>query len=233
VPSTHPMTQRVLIIEDDPLVRTLARDVLVAEGLQVDELADGPEPASVGWDDYLAVMLDLGLPSADGVELCRQIRARSNVPVVMITGRDHDDDVVNGLDAGADDYVTKPFSSSVLGARVRAVTRRGAAPHGGTQDLLRVGELVVDELGARAFLASVELALSPTEMSLLACLARHAGRVLSRQDLLEQVWGYDYLGDSRLVDMAVLRLRQKLREATPDGDGLVVTVRGEGYRIDR
>jgi two-component system response regulator MtrA len=147
----------------------------------------------------------------------------------MLTARDGSEDVVRGLEAGADDYVTKPFVPEVLVARVRAAARRQVG--GADQGTLSVRDLVVDESSFRAYRDGAELNLTSTEMRLLAVLARNAGDVLSRQRLLEEVWGYDYLGDSRLVDMAVLRLRGKLRQGDDDAE-YVSTVRGEGYRLD-
>jgi two-component system response regulator MtrA len=221
--------QPLLLIDDEPNVRDLATQVLDEAGFDVQALGDAPDPATVAWDRYRVVVLDVGLPSIDGVELCRQVRSRSPVPIVMLTARDGSEDVVRGLEAGADDYVTKPFVPEVLVARVRAAARRQVG--GADQGTLSVRDLVVDESSFRAYRDGAELNLTSTEMRLLAVLARNAGDVLSRQRLLEEVWGYDYLGDSRLVDMAVLRLRGKLRQGDDDAE-YVSTVRGEGYRLD-
>ena len=221
--------QPLLLIDDEPNVRDLATQVLDEAGFDVQALGDAPDPATVAWDRYRVVVLDVGLPSIDGVELCRQVRSRSPVPIVMLTARDGSEDVVRGLEAGADDYVTKPFVPEVLVARVRAAARRQVG--GADQGTLSVRDLVVDESSFRAYRNGAELNLTSTEMRLLAVLARNAGDVLSRQRLLEEVWGYDYLGDSRLVDMAVLRLRGKLRQGDDDAE-YVSTVRGEGYRLD-
>jgi two-component system, OmpR family, response regulator MtrA len=245
------MDTRLLLIDDDPAVRDLAALVLGEAGFAVDVAADVAVPETVPWDRYHVVVLDIGLPSIDGIELCRGIRRRSAVPVLMLTGRDGNDDVVAGLDAGADDYVTKPFVPEVLVARARAAARRQVPGTGSVR--LVVGDLVVDERAGRAFRGGVELDLTSTEMRLLVVLARNAGSVMGRDRLLSEVWGYDYLGDSRLVDMGVQRLRAKLRSAATAGEHVgasaeaaaasagsdhepladpIVTVRGAGYRLD-
>lgn len=225
------MEPRLLLIEDDPAVQEFASLLLAEAGFEVDVIGDAPDPALVAWDRYHLVVLDVGLPTADGIEVCRGIRRRSRVPIVILTGRDGAAEMVAGLDAGADDYVTKPFVPAVLAARARAAVRRQVP--GSTGGRIAVRDLVIDEVGFRAFRDGEELELTPTEMRLLVVLARSAGEVLTRQRLLEEVWGYDYLGDSRLVDMAVLRLRAKLRPDNEESADYVTTVRGEGYRFDR
>jgi two-component system response regulator MtrA len=222
------MSPHALVVEDDPSVRELATLVLRETGFKVDIAADAPAVNGVAWDSYQLVVLDIGLPSGDGLELCRRVRERSAVPIMMLTARDDSRDLVAGLDAGADDYVVKPFEPEVLAARARAAVR-SRAPEQGDQKLC-VGDLTIDERGHRVSVDDDEINLSSTELRLLAVLARHQGVVLNRMRLLEDVWGYDYLGDSRLVDMAVLRLRQKLR---PTSSGVeITTIRGEGYRLD-
>jgi len=223
------MTQPLLLVDDEASIRDLAAEVLGEAGFDVQLADDAPDPEATAWDRYGVVVLDVGLPSLDGIELCRRLRERSAVPVVMLTARDGAEDVVAGLEAGADDYVTKPFVPEVLVARVRAAARRHATAEG--SGTVSIRDLVVDESSFRAYRDGEELNLTSTEMRLLAVLARNAGEVLSRQRLLEEVWGYDYLGDSRLVDMAILRLRGKLRQGDCDAE-YVSTIRGEGYRLD-
>jgi two-component system, OmpR family, response regulator MtrA len=219
---------RVLVVEDDASVREAVTLVLEGAGFDVETTTDGAEAldafAPSRWD---LVLLDVMLPGVDGFEVCRSIRARSTVPVVMLTARAETADVVRGLELGADDYVTKPFEPAELTARVRAAVRRSVesvAPR------WRARDLVIDEEAFTVSRAGEELALSATETKLLIALASRPGQVLSREALLERVWGYDYLGDSRLVDMAVLRLRAKLGEpeAPPS---YVETVRSVGYRF--
>jgi len=199
---------------------------LERDGFVVDTAADGPaglEAFRAGSPDL--VLLDVMLPGLDGVSVCRAIRESSVVPVVMLTARTDAVDVVLGLEAGADDYVTKPFEPSVLAARLRAVLRRAtrAAP----QQPLRFGDLEIDPLGMVVTRAGEELSLTPTEYRLLLMLAENAGVVLGRERLLEEVWGYVWAGDTRLVDMHVRRLRGKV------GHDVIETVRGAGYKMVR
>jgi two-component system response regulator MtrA len=222
----------VLVVEDDASVRAAVKLVLESSGFEVTAVEDGHsaiDAARAGGQDL--VLLDLMLPGVNGLDVCREIRRTSNVPIVVLTARTDTADVVAGLELGADDYMTKPFEPVELAARVRAVLRR-AADTGDPTPVLRVGEIVVDEAAFRAFRGDEELALTAMEFRLLAELVRHAGLVLTREVLLERVWGYDYLGDSRLVDMAVMRLREKLGEQS-DSPGYITTVRGVGYRFDR
>ncbi len=169
------------------------------------------------------VILDVMLPGVDGVSVCRTIREKSVVPIVMLTARTDPVDVVLGLEAGADDYVTKPFEPSILAARLRAVLRR-VARHDASP-VLRVGEVEIDRQGMEVRVGTELVSLTPTEYRLLLELAEHSGAVLSRERLLEEVWGYVWAGDTRLVDMHVRRLRAKI------GPETIETVRGAGYKL--
>ena len=227
------MASRILVVEDDASVHDVVTLVLESSGFEVTAVGDGhpalADASRPGAHDL--VLLDLMLPGVSGLDVCREIRRRSNVPIVMLTARADTADVVAGLELGADDYVTKPFEPVELAARVRAVLRRSADAEAGTTDVLRVRDITVDEGAFRAFRGDNELALTATEFRLLAELIRHAGLVLTREVLLERVWGYDYLGDSRLVDMAVMRLRDKLGDSA-EAPACVSTVRGVGYRFE-
>ncbi|HWC11728.1 MAG TPA: response regulator transcription factor [Acidimicrobiales bacterium] len=224
------MDESVLVVEDDPTVRETASLLLERAGLRVSAVADGRQAVEmVAENRYDLVLLDLMLPSLDGFGVCRAIRRESQVPIVMLTARTDPIDVVAGLELGADDYVTKPFNGPELVARVRAALRRRAVDE--DLPILKTGDLEIDISAFRLTQSGRPVDLTATEFRLLAELAGHAGRVLSRELLLQRVWGYDYLGDSRLVDMAVKRLRDKLGD-DPRDSRYITTVRGAGYRFD-
>jgi two-component system, OmpR family, response regulator MtrA len=222
--------EHVLLVEDDASIREVATLGLEQSGLRVTAVGDGRE----GLDRFRKggvdlVVLDVMLPSLDGFEVLREIRHDSQAPIVMLTARSELHDVVVGLELGADDYVTKPFELPELVARVKAVLRRAApAGDGGT---ISVAGLEIDPEGFTARKRGEELQLTATEFRLLLELARRPKQVFTRDLLLELVWNYDYLGDSRLVDAAVQRLRAKV-EDDPKQPALIKTVRGVGYRFD-
>jgi two-component system response regulator MtrA len=223
---------RILLVEDDASIREITTIGLRNAGFEVDTAADGQE----GLDRFRSaaydlVLLDVMLPRLDGLEVARAIRRTSTVPVVMLTARADTIDVVVGLEAGADDYVRKPFEVPELVARVRAAIRR-AGREAGEPEHLRLGPVTIDLAGRTVARDGQEIALTRTEFDLLAELARNAGRVLTRDMLLDRIWGYDYLGDSRLVDVAIQRLRAKI-EADPAAPELIQTVRGAGYKAAR
>jgi DNA-binding response OmpR family regulator len=223
--------ERVLLVEDDPSIREIASLGLKEAGFRVTAAVDGREGLTRALHDpFDAIVLDVMLPSLDGFEVCREIRKQSRVPIVMLTARTDTLDVVVGLESGADDYVTKPFEMPELVARVRAVLRRAqAAPE---ETRLSVGLLEVDPAGFTARKDGKDLSLTATEFRLLLEMARRPGQVFTRELLLQRVWNYDYLGDSRLVDVAVQRLRAKLEE-DPAHPRMIKTVRGVGYRLER
>ncbi|MGH9001065.1 MAG: response regulator [Acidimicrobiia bacterium] len=224
------MNEKILLVEDDPSVRETASMLFERAGFAVDAVGDGQAAL-----DYLArspvdlVVLDILLPSLDGLTVCREIRRSSRVPILMLTAKADTADVVAGLEVGADDYVTKPFAGPELVARARAVVRRITPDPG--QAVLRAGDLSIDVEAFRVTESGRAIELSATEFRLLAELVRHPGKVLTREALLSSVWGYDYLGDSRLVDMAVKRLRDKLDD-DPKEPRYITTVRGVGYRFE-
>jgi len=228
------MTSRVLLVEDDAMVRDAVALVLEREGYDVTPVADGADAVAEGITGaHDLIVLDLMLPSVDGLDVCREVRKTSRVPIVMLTARTDTIDVVAGLELGADDYVTKPFEPAVLAARIRSVLRRsGDDTPAGIEGVLAARSLSVDLEAQRAFRGEDELLLTRTELRLLVELMGNVAKVLTRERLLEAVWGYDYLGDSRLVDMAVKRLRDKLGEPERP-PGYVTTVRGVGYRFER
>jgi two-component system response regulator VicR len=226
------MSARILVVDDEPpivdmLVYNLRRNnyevVIARDGEQALVKARQEQPD--------LIILDLMLPHLDGLEVCRALRRERDVPIIMLTARDTEVDRVVGLELGADDYVVKPFSVRELMARVKNVLRRAAPrPAEGSSDTVRVGGLMVDAARHEARWLDTELELTALEFDLLDIMARHAGQVLSREQLLAQVWGYDYYGDLRVVDAAVKRLRAKLRHAAPETE-LIATVRGVGYKL--
>jgi DNA-binding response OmpR family regulator len=224
------MSDKILLVDDEPtLLETLAFN-LRAAGYQVVTAGDGAaalEQARVEAPDL--VVLDLMLPELDGLTVCRSLRQHSDVPILILTARTGELDKIVGLESGADDYLTKPFSLGELQARIRALLRRAGSAQ--ASDELRANDLWLNLVSRRAFLDGKELVLSPKEFSLLAELMRHQGAVLSRDLLLTRVWGYDFYGDTRTVDVHVRWLREKI-EKDASRPERIVTVRGIGYRFE-
>ena len=224
----------LLFIEDDEAIRTALQLVLEDEGYEVAVAGDGETGIKIfGQIDPDLVLLDLRLPDISGFEVCRAIRRTSITPVIMVTAQTDTSDLVNGFDAGADDYVTKPVVPKELAARIRAALRRTQSNEpfsSNAKSLNKIGDVEIDRSMSIVRKSGTEVALTKTEYRLLVEFADHPGMVLSRDQLLERVWGYEYLGDSRLVDAHVRRLRVKV-ETQPDEPTMIVTVRGMGYRL--
>jgi len=225
------MDETVLLIEDDPSIREVIQIGLERAGFDVTAEADGRQGLiRFRNGSFDTVVLDLMLPSLDGLEICREIRRDSGIVIVILTAKAETEDIVAGLEVGADDYVTKPFEIPELTARLRAVLRRTSITPSG-DEVVVISGLEIDPSAYRVTRNGDELALTPIEFRLLYDLVRHQGQVLTRDVLLDRVWGYDHLGESRVVDMAIKRLRGKI-ESDPAQPHLIHTVRGVGYRFE-
>lgn len=238
------MTEKILVVDDEqPIIDVLTYNLQRAH-YDVIVAWDGEQALALARQEMPDLMiLDLMLPKVDGIDVCRTLRSETRVlglpdiPIIMLTARDEEIDRVLGLELGADDYVVKPFSVRELVARVKAVLRRTQQlPNAESQAdqttiPIRLGDLTVDRDRYKAQLGTCPIDLTTLEFEVLYALADQANRVLTREQLLQQVWGYDYLGDQRVVDAVIKRLRAKLREASPERD-LIITVRGIGYRLE-
>ena len=229
------MARTILVVDDEPTLRETLVEALESEGFRVVAAADGREALTrFRADRPDLVLLDLMLPELSGVEVCRILRAESPVPIIMVTAKDSELDKVVGLELGADDYVTKPFSIRELTARVRAQFRRADQAVGveAPPAAVELGSVVVDLAGHRLLRDGVALPVKPKAFELLAFLLRHPGQVFTRDQLLERVWGYDYAGESRTVDVHVHWLRGQI-EADPRDPAFIHTVRGVAYVFRR
>ncbi|WP_375384757.1 MtrAB system response regulator MtrA [uncultured Microbacterium sp.] len=225
------MTSRILVVDDDTALAEMIGIVLRTEGFETAFCADGSKAVEV-WREERPdlILLDLMLPGMDGIEICTRVRAESGIPIIMLTARTDTADVVKGLEVGADDYIVKPFNPKELVARIRTRLRPAAQS---AAEVLRIGDLTVDvaahEVRRAEKHGEIAIALTPLEFELLVALASKPQQVFSREMLLEQVWGYHYKADTRLVNVHVQRLRAKV-ELDPDNPTIVTTVRGVGYR---
>ncbi len=232
------MAEKVLIVEDDPTLLETLEYNLTHQGYQVSKASDGIAGLETARREHPdLIVLDLMLPKLDGLELCRRVRSEMNVPILMLTAKADEMDKVLGLEMGADDYVTKPFQMRELMARVKAHLRRTrivqeeSSAAGNEGQRLHYADLVIDTSRGEALLRDQPLNLTPKEYQLLLFLARHKGRVLSRDLILDRVWGWDYVGGSRTVDVHVRWLREKVEE-DPSRPKRIITVRGMGYRFE-
>jgi DNA-binding response OmpR family regulator len=227
------MTTKILVVDDEKPIIDLLTYNLQRAGYQVVVAWDGESALSLARRDRPdLIILDLMLPKLDGIEVCRALRRdREALPIIMLTARDEEIDRVLGLELGADDYVVKPFSVRELMARVKAVLRRTQQSPQDAETIVRAGDLRVDRGRYEARLDNIPLDLTTLEFEMLHTLAANRDHVLTREQLLQQVWGYEYLGDQRVVDAVIKRLRAKLRDVGPDRE-LIVTVRGVGYKLE-
>jgi DNA-binding response OmpR family regulator len=226
--------ERILIVEDEATVAEVVARYLARDGYMVCRVADGAHALPVARDFRPdLVILDIMLPHRSGMEICRELRAQGNTPIIMLTARDEETDKILGLGLGADDYVTKPFSPRELVARVKAVLRRaaGTPAEQAVGDVIRAGDVEIDRATRRVTRGGVAVDLTAKEFDLLAHMVAHPGRVYTREHLLRAVWGYDYFGDDSTVTVHVRRLREKL-EPDPARPRYVTTVWGVGYRFE-
>jgi DNA-binding response OmpR family regulator len=226
------MADRILIVEDEPIVADVVERFLRHDGYETRVVRDG-KVALEEFDRFMPdlIVLDLMLPGVDGLEVCRHVRASSDKPIIMLTARGEEADKVFGLGVGADDYVTKPFSAKELAARVRAVLRRYRAPPNSESDLLRVGDLRINERTRHVERNGIEVSLTAREFDLLAYFAKRTGQVFTREQLMDAVWDYDFPGEDGTVTVHIRRLRQKI-EVDPSRPRHLKTVWGVGYKLD-
>jgi DNA-binding response OmpR family regulator len=220
--------QSVLVVEDEASIASFVALYLKNAGYDVATAGNGAEAlAAVERDHPALIVLDLMLPDIDGIEICRRVRQKSDVPILMLTARDEDVDKIIGLEVGADDYMTKPFNPRELVARVKSILRRAAPERKEREsEVIQHGDLVIDAGRREVKVRDQEIQLAPKEFDLLWELLDHRGLVLTRDQLLERVWGYTFAGDTRTVDVHVRQLRRKLGDASP-----IVTVWGVGYKV--
>ncbi|WP_043673504.1 response regulator transcription factor [Clavibacter michiganensis] len=223
---------RIMLVEDEASLSEPLAFLLQREGYEVDVVEDGPAAvAAFDKDGADLILLDLMLPGLPGTEVCREIRTRSAVPIIMLTAKDSEVDIVVGLELGADDYVTKPYSTRELLARIRAVLRRRVEVDDEPLNVLEVGSVRMDVERHTVEVGGREIAMPLKEFELLELLLRNAGRVLTRGQLIDRVWGSDYFGDTKTLDVHIKRIRSKI-EREPSDPVLLVTVRGLGYRFE-
>lgn len=223
---------RILIVEDEPSLSEPLSFLLRREGYDTEIAADGREAlAAFDRDAADLVLLDLMLPGLSGTEVCRELRTRSAVPIIMLTAKDSEVDIVVGLELGADDYMTKPYSTRELLARIRAVLRRLVDVEGVDDAVLEVGPVRMDVDRHAVSVGGGEVAMPLKEFELLELLLRNAGRVLTRGQLIDRVWGADYFGDTKTLDVHIKRIRSKI-EKDPSEPTMLLTVRGLGYRFE-
>jgi two-component system response regulator RegX3 len=223
---------RIMLVEDEASLSEPLAFLLQREGYEVDVVEDGPAAvAAFDRDGADLILLDLMLPGLPGTEVCREIRTRSAVPIIMLTAKDSEVDIVVGLELGADDYVTKPYSTRELLARIRAVLRRRVEVDDEPLNVLEVGSVRMDVERHTVEVDGREIAMPLKEFELLELLLRNAGRVLTRGQLIDRVWGSDYFGDTKTLDVHIKRIRSKI-EREPSDPVLLVTVRGLGYRFE-
>lgn len=225
------MNEKILLVEDEKTLAKALKFNLEKEGFRVEVAFDGEEALNaMSGEEPDLVILDLMLPKIDGYEVCRSIRRSSDVPIIMLTARDEDIDKILGLELGADDYMTKPFNTRELLARIRAILRRTVQQAAAAKNFIKIGDLQIDAIKRKVTVKGREVALTSREYNLLSLLASNPGKVYSREELLEEIWGDDYSGDVRTVDVHIRHLREKIEEF-PAEPNIILTVWGAGYKF--
>jgi len=225
------MNKKILLVEDEKTLAKALKFNLEKEGFRVEVAFDGEEALNaMSREEPDLVILDLMLPKIDGYEVCRSIRRSSDVPIIMLTARDEDIDKILGLELGADDYMTKPFNTRELLARIKAILRRTVQQAAAVRSFIKVGDLQIDVIKRKVTVKGREVALTSREYNLLSLLASNPGKVYSREELLEEIWGDDYSGDVRTVDVHIRHLREKIEEF-PAEPNIILTVWGAGYKF--
>lgn len=222
------MNKTIMIVEDEQRMRHLLCDYFKKEGFLIVEAADGREAVEKFTKSIDIIILDIMIPVMDGWEVCRTIRSISDVPIVMLTAKSQEDDKLLGYELGADDYVTKPFSPKVLVAKVKALLKRAEGLLSENQGVIEAGGIVINDIGHEVTIDGEAILLAPKEYDLLLYLMKNRGIALSREKILDNVWGYDYYGDIRTVDTHIKRIREKIKDK---GD-FISTVRGSGYKFE-
>lgn len=223
--------QPILVMDDEERIRHLVRMYLESEGFTVEEAENGREGLDMfRKGNYELLIIDLMMPEVDGWRVCREVRQGSDIPIIMLTARGEEFDRVLGFELGADDYLVKPFSTKELMARVKALIRRTKGNFAGSNSTLVFGNLCIEKEKHRVMIGDEIITLTPREFELLYFLAKNTGRVFSREQLMETVWGYDFYGDARTVDTHVKKLREKLTD--PNVRAMIATVWGVGYKFD-
>jgi DNA-binding response OmpR family regulator len=225
------MNKKILLVEDEKTLAKALKFNLEKEGFRVEVAFDGEEALNaMSREEPDLVILDLMLPKIDGYEVCRSIRRSSDVPIIMLTARDEDIDKILGLELGADDYMTKPFNTRELLARIKAILRRTVQQATAARNFIKVGDLQIDIIKRKVTVKGRAVALTSREFNLLSLLASNPGKVYSREELLEEIWGDDYSGDVRTVDVHIRHLREKIEEF-PAEPNIILTVWGAGYKF--
>jgi DNA-binding response OmpR family regulator len=221
--------KKILLVEDELRMRMIVRDYLENEGYEVIEAKDGMEALNAFHNNEVdLILLDLMIPFLDGFGVCREIRTKSDIPIIIITAKEEDDDKIRGFDLGADEYVTKPFSPKVLVARVKSLLKRVEGNIGGKDNILRAGIIEINKMSYEVTVDNQIIILSPKEYELLLFLIRNKNKVMTRELILDNVWGYDYFGDLRTVDTHIKKLRNKLGE----GSKYIKTIIRAGYMFE-